>query len=192
VRRRSRRVSAGQQRSGRVGLTFCLVSQKILSIYKDHALAGRADLREASHKNRCGWVGRAGCGIPSTSLRATTRQPEGRAKRHTRRFPSRAAPGLTYGRAAPDRRDATQSQRARSISGPSPGRRTSRSIEKPEEVARAFLLVNSAALLRWRRWRSARRTSWPVSRILLVVDFPSSHQTWMPSADQAISRRPLA
>lgn len=40
---------------------------------KDRALAGRADLRNASHKNRCGWgpsrVG-VGCAIPSTSPRA--------------------------------------------------------------------------------------------------------------------------
>jgi hypothetical protein len=28
-----------------------------------------------SYENRCGWVGWAGCGIPSTSLRATTRTP---------------------------------------------------------------------------------------------------------------------
>ena len=50
--------------------------------------------------------------------------------------------------------------------GPSSGRRTSRSIEQPGEIARTFLLVNPAASLRWRRRRSVGRTSWPVSRIL--------------------------
>jgi hypothetical protein len=50
--------------------------------------------------------------------------------------------------------------------GPSPGRRTSRSSEKPGEVAKAFLLVNSTASSRWRRWGRVGRTSWPISRIL--------------------------
>ena len=57
-------------------------------------------------------------------------------------------------------------QRARSTLGPSSGHRTSRSIEKPGQVARAFLLVNPAASPRWSRRRSAGRTSWPISRIL--------------------------
>jgi hypothetical protein len=53
--------------------------------------------------------------------------------------------------------------------GPSSRRRTSSSIEKPREAARTFLLVNPAASLRWRRRRSAGRTSWPISRIQTVV-----------------------
>jgi hypothetical protein len=48
--------------------------------------------------------------------------------------------------------------------GPSLGRETSGSSEKPGEVARAFLLVSSAASPRWGRWRRVGRASWPVSR----------------------------
>jgi len=50
--------------------------------------------------------------------------------------------------------------------GPSLGRETSGSTEKPREVARAFPLVNPTASSHWSRWRGAGRTSWPVSRIL--------------------------
>ena len=55
-------------------------------------------------------------------------------------------------RAVPNRLDATQPQRARSTPGSSPGRRTSRSIEKSGEVARAFLPVNSVASPHWCWW----------------------------------------
>jgi hypothetical protein len=39
----------------------------------------------------------------------------------------------------------------------------SRSSEKPGEVARAFLLVNSTVPSRWRRWERVGGTSWPIS-----------------------------
>ncbi len=61
--------------------------------------------------------------------------------------------------------------------GPSPGRRTSRSSEKPGEVARAFLLVNSTASPRWCRWRRVGRTSWPISRILCTGRLAASRPT---------------
>lgn len=76
---------------------------------------------------------------------ASPRPPEGlppgspgQSQTTHRPVPSRAAPGLPRGRAAPDRRDATPVLSAQDrLLGPSPGRRTSRSIEKPGEVARA-------------------------------------------------------
>jgi hypothetical protein len=50
----------------------------------------------------------AGCGIPPTSRRATTRHPRGRAGRGRPAVASRAAPGAPRGRAAPGRRDAAR------------------------------------------------------------------------------------
>ncbi len=47
----------------------------------------------ASHENYCGRAGWAGCGSPSTSQRATTRQPGGRAGQCTRRFRRGLPPG---------------------------------------------------------------------------------------------------
>ena len=43
---------------------------------------------------------------------------------------------------------------------PSSGRPTLRRIEKPGEVAKTFLVVNSAASVPWCRWRCVGRTSW--------------------------------
>jgi hypothetical protein len=89
-------------------------------------------------KNCCGWVGWARCGIPSTS-RGLPRGIPGAE-------PDDARAGSVEG--CP--RDAAWSGCARStgchtnrsvqdrLLGPSPGRRMSRSIEKPGEVARAF------------------------------------------------------
>jgi hypothetical protein len=121
----------------------------------------------ASHQNRR----RQGPGgrdvaSPRPPSRATTRQPGGRAAQRTRRSrrglpPSWRAVGLRQADGTPH-----SPRRARSTLGPSLGRRTSRSIEKPGEAPRAFLLANPTASAYWRRWRSAGRTSWPVSRIL--------------------------
>ncbi len=49
--------------------------------------------RMASRENCCGRAGWAGCGIPSTSRRATTRQPGGRAGRRTYGFRRGLPPG---------------------------------------------------------------------------------------------------
>ena len=61
------------------------------------ALAGPAGLRDGQKRD-----------TPTTSRRATTRRPEGRAERGRPPVASRAAPGPTRGRAAPGRRDATR------------------------------------------------------------------------------------
>jgi hypothetical protein len=60
---------------------------------------------------RPGWTG---WGISSTSPRATTRQPGGRARRRTHRLCSGLPPGCRAIGLAPGRRDAPQPQRARS------------------------------------------------------------------------------
>jgi hypothetical protein len=57
----------------------------------------------------------AGWGIPSTSLRATTRCPGGKPDTlNRRRLRAHVAPAAARGRAAPGRRDAHYSQRSRS------------------------------------------------------------------------------
>jgi hypothetical protein len=64
---------------------------------------------------------------------------------------------------------ASRHQSARSTVGPALGRETSRrSTEKPGEVTRAFLLVNSAIPPCWRTRRCMGPTSWPVNRICSV------------------------
>lgn len=75
---------------------------------------GRQASGMASHENYCGWVGWTGCGIPSTSPRATTRRPGGRATRRHHRSrrglpPGRRVVGLRQADGMPH-----QSQRARS------------------------------------------------------------------------------
>jgi hypothetical protein len=130
-----------------------------------NALAGRADFRDASHKNCCDWSGGSGRGIPSTSWRASTRCPGGKPGSSACSWEECCPRGTAWsGSARPTGYHTDPSVQDRTL-GPSSGRQTSRSREKPGEVARTFLLVNSAASLRWRRWRSAGRTSWPVSRI---------------------------
>ncbi len=86
-------IFAGQRRSRGCDQAACLVSQKILSIRRTVPSPGGQISGIASYKNCCGWTGWAGCGIPSTSLRATTRQPEGRARSRTRRFHRGLPPG---------------------------------------------------------------------------------------------------
>jgi hypothetical protein len=94
------------------------------------------------------------------------------AYRHTARHGTPPSPLQTTG-SPPSSHDASYHW-TRSTSGPSLGRGTLGSIEKPGEIARAFLPLNPLASSHWRRWRSVERTSWPVSRILLAVAFPSS------------------
>jgi hypothetical protein len=84
------------------------------------------------------WVGWTGVASRRSPPRATTRRPGDRANRGRRRPhrglpPDRRAVGLRQIDGMPH-----ELQRARSALGPSSGRRTSRSIEKPGEVVRAF------------------------------------------------------
>jgi hypothetical protein len=98
----------------------CLVSQKILSISNDHALAGRADLREypaAALRGSSGWSGasrRPPQGLPHTSPGA---EPNNIVAISRGLPPSWRAVGLT-----PGRRDAPRPERARSnhraVAGP--------------------------------------------------------------------------
>ena len=113
-----------------------------------------------------GGVKWTGCGIPSASPRATTRQPGGRAGHH-RCGSVEGCPraGARSGCARLTGRPTTLSAQDQKI-GPSLGRRTSRTTEKPREASRAFLLANPAASTYWRRWQGVGRTSWPISRIL--------------------------
>jgi hypothetical protein len=81
-----------------------------------HALAGRAGLRDGrAHKSAAAGPGRAGCGIPPASPRATTQHPRGRATRCTHRFRR----GLPLGRRVVGLRQADgmphEPQRARSV-----------------------------------------------------------------------------
>jgi hypothetical protein len=88
------------------------------SATEQNALAGRADLRDdrPPARARLGRV-RAGCGIPSTSPRATTRRPGGRATRHRRRSHRGLPPGRRVVGLTPGRRDATQLPACKIISG---------------------------------------------------------------------------
>jgi hypothetical protein len=88
---------------------------------------------------------------PIDLRRATTRHPGGRARRRTHRFHRGLPPGCRVVGLCQIDGMPHEPHRARSTPGPSPGRRTSRSIEKPGEIARAFLLVNPAPSSRWRR-----------------------------------------
>ena len=74
-----------------------------------------------------GWPER---GTPTTSPRATTRRPGGRAARVRPPVASRAAPGPARGRAAPGRRDATRA-RVR-FGGANPERTTCERPSRPE------------------------------------------------------------
>ena len=81
-----------------------------------HALAGRAGLRDGrAHESAAAGPGRAGCGIPPASPRATTQHPRGRATRCTHRFRR----GLPLGRRVVGLRQADgmphEPQRARSV-----------------------------------------------------------------------------
>jgi hypothetical protein len=105
----------------------CLVSQKILSIYVDHALAGRASLRDGRLRTLLR-LGRVGRGVTShrPPRMATTRQPGRRARRRTHRFRRELPPGCRVVGLAPGRRDATQPQRAKALAirpHEEPGRR---------------------------------------------------------------------
>jgi hypothetical protein len=62
------------------------------------ALAGRQISGMASYENCCGGSDGAMCGIPSTSRRATTRQPRGQSRITHVPVSSRAAPGWPCGR----------------------------------------------------------------------------------------------
>jgi hypothetical protein len=90
---------------------------------KVRALAGRADLRDASLKTTAAGLGGGAVWYPIDL-------PEGyhtasRGQRQTMHAPvrSRVAPGMPCGRAAPDRRDATRTPARRSnswaVTGPS-------------------------------------------------------------------------
>ncbi len=79
-----------------------------------NALAGRAGLRDGRRERA---RGAAGCGIPPTSRRATTRHPGGRAARGRPPVASRAAPGPPRGRAAPGRRDAARAPACKITAG---------------------------------------------------------------------------
>ena len=106
---------------------------------------------------------------PFNLPRATTRCPGHKPGKLDQRVGRNVGPRRRVVRLRPGRRDAPPVA-AYAINGlgrrRAVGRRTSRSVEKLGEVPRAFLLVKHAASSRWRWWRSVRRTSWPVSRIL--------------------------
>lgn len=88
------------------------------------------------------------CGIPSASPRATPRCPGGKPGKLGQRLAADVAPRGTAwsGMHQADGCHTTAKVQDR-CSGPSLGRETSRSSEKPGEVARAFLLVDPAASL---------------------------------------------
>jgi hypothetical protein len=94
-----------------------------------------------------GW---AGCGIPSISLRATTRHPEGRARQRTRRFRR----GLPSGRRAVGLRQIDGRphvpQRATSKTGSSPGRRGRwwPAGRAPKKIICADICVGDCVLVR--------------------------------------------
>jgi len=89
------------------------VSDEVLN-----ALAARQASGMAEHgRGVAGEVVAAGCGIPSTSPRATTRRPGGRAARSRITFEWRAAPGPPRGRAMPGRRDAARARRGAESAG---------------------------------------------------------------------------
>ena len=76
-----------------------------------------------SHKNCCDWSDGSGRGIPSTSWRATTRQPGGRARRRTHQFcrglpPSCRVVGLRQIDGMPRQRQRARST-PRAVAGPS-------------------------------------------------------------------------
>jgi hypothetical protein len=110
-----------------------------------NALAGGQISRMTSHKNCCGWV--RGRGV------ASHRSPGGLPHANPGAEPDHARAGSVEG-LPPGRRVVGLRQidgmphhpsAQDRILGPSPGRRTSRSCEKPGEVPRAFLPVNPAA-----------------------------------------------
>jgi hypothetical protein len=82
----------------------------------NHALAGRADLRDGQPRELLlqGWVGRVWHPIDLPEGYHTPARGQSRTVHAS--VPSRAAPGLACGRAAPGRRDATRGP-ARKIVG---------------------------------------------------------------------------
>ena len=119
-----------------------------------------------SHQNCCGrvWVG--GCGIPSISPRATTRQPGGTARRRTCRLcrgQPRAAVWSGFARSTGCHTHLS----ARSTLGPSPSRRTSEVVRNPEKhrerSSQSTLLYHPLAQA---AKHASPTTSWTVSRIL--------------------------
>jgi hypothetical protein len=133
---------------------------------RPRALAGRANLRDGQPPEPPpAGVGWTGCGVPPASLQGYHTPARGQSRTTDAPVPSRAAPELARGRAAPGRRDATRPPACkidtRAVAGPS-------NVEKyrePGEAPRAFLLANPTASVYWRRRRNVGRTSWPVSRI---------------------------
>jgi hypothetical protein len=130
------------------GPQSCLVSQKILSIYKERALAGRADLRDDQPPEllRPGLGGRVwhsldlpeGYHTPARWQSQTTHVP----------VLSRAAPGLPCGRASPDR-SATTATWCRSVAATGcPGGRVEPFRCRIEVGQRLTLLVEIAGTLR--------------------------------------------
>jgi hypothetical protein len=116
-------------------------------------------VNSASH--RCSHH-RSPCHRPPS--RATTQPPRARLARSASGWKVMLSPGHRV--VGLRQTDEMSHQRARSTHGPSSSCRTPRHIEKPGEVARAFLVVNLGAPLRWRLGGSPGWTSWPVSRIL--------------------------
>ena len=111
----------------------CLVSQKILSIYVDRALARRAGLRDDRPRAllRLSWVGR-GVWHPIDLPEGYHTAARGQSQMTHTPVLLRAAPGLPSGRAAPGRRDATHPQRARSPMIPTPLRSMTGKAPDPE------------------------------------------------------------
>lgn len=93
-------------------------------------------------------------GVPPASLQGLPRASPGAEPDKHAPVPMRVAPGLARGRvsARPTGRHTTPSVQDR-CSGPSLGRRTSRSTENPGEVPRAFLPANPDASAYWHRWQ---------------------------------------
>jgi hypothetical protein len=117
-----------------------------------NALAGRADLRDDQPQELLRLVRWAGAWHPLDLLEGYHTPARGQRGRRTHQFCRGLPPSCrVVGLHQIDGMPLSPSVQDRLL-GPLPGRRTSRSSEKPGEVARAFLLVNSTAPSRWRRW----------------------------------------
>lgn len=138
-----------------------MVSQKILSISTTVPSPGGQTSGIASHEHCCGEGGASRRspqglprGAPRTSLGGLAGGGEGWLPPGHRVVGLRQIDGMPHRSSVQDR-----------FLGPSPGRRTSRSSEKPGELARAFHRSSPLHHPSSARWRSAARTSWPISRI---------------------------
>jgi hypothetical protein len=102
-----RTMSAGQRCSRGRDQEACLVSQKILSISTTPALAGRAGLGDGQPSEVPHVSGGRGVASPRPPQGLPHASPGQSCTAHVA-VPSRAAPGLTCGRAMPGRGDATR------------------------------------------------------------------------------------